>query len=625
MYIQIPFMIPSLQNTSVDWGYYIEKSNKIGKSLAHNISWPSGKFIGGSSGMNLMFYLRGNPRDFDEWEIAGNPTWNWQTVEQYFKKAENYQTSLNDGVAVSEGTNDTVSVDEFHDNTGPMLVGQLLNEQPLKQTLFDAALELGYKQINDLNGNEYIGIGSAPASIDSNGKPFNSAKAYLAPAKNRSNLHVIKYAHVTKVNVDNTTGQVTGVQFQINKTHELNVNAIKETILSAGTVGTPHILQLSGIGPEKYLRRLNISTVRNLHSGFSLQNHITVPLFIQFNVTAVQASEANISSPAIEENIDSTDALYDYIKQRTDISSIQNIFDVFSFFNVNGTDAYPNVGNHYAVFKKGDNILIGEYLKHLDLNETVAQPIIDANQNADIAVIFVTILKPLALGKIRLRSTDPYDLPLIQSNFLDRREDIATLVQGIQLARSFLQTNAFQQIGASEIVLPMPECETLPPAKPKKVKQPKPEKNKSKKKDKKNKIDQTTTTTEAPLPVAEPIPYGSDQYFECYVKQISTTLYHQIGTAKMGPITDRFAVVDSRLNVHGLQGLRIIDASVMPKIPSVPINAATIMVAERGSDFIKEDWAAVEAQIEPQTEPQTIAEEEVNAANQAEEVKRDEL
>lgn len=600
-------MIPSLQNTSVDWGYNLEKSNKMGKMLTHNISLPCGKFIGGSSGMSLMYYLRGNIRDYDEWEIAGNPTWNWQSVEQYFKKIENFQSNTKNEEVLDTGL---IQTDAIAKSQGIINIRQLVNEQPLKKTLLDAATELGYKQINDLNANEFIGIGSAPALIDQNGKLINSAKAYLAPAINRTNLHVIKYAHVTKLNVDNTTGQVTGVQFQINKTHELNAIAIKETILSAGTIGTPHILQLSGIGPEKYLRRLNISTIRNLYSGFSLRNHVTVPLFIQYNVSEIQSNETNASLPLTEKIIDSTDALYNYIKQRTNISSIQNIFDVFSFFNtVNATDAYPNVGNQYAVFKKDDQIFIAEYLKHLGLNETIAQPIIDANKNADIAVIFVTILKPLALGKIRLRTADPYDLPIIQSNFLDRREDIATLVQGIQLARNFLQTAPFQQIGASEIILPMPECEVVPPKKIKnKTKEQKPKKDKSKKHEKNKQETTTTTTTEIPLTVVETVPYGSDQYFECYVKQISTSLNHPIGTAKMGPVTDRFAVVDERLKLHGLQGLRVIDASVMPSLISTPTNAATIMIAERGSDFIKEDWTVLESQSNETTEENLTAE-----------------
>ncbi|XP_031636373.1 glucose dehydrogenase [FAD, quinone]-like isoform X1 [Contarinia nasturtii] len=601
---EIPFMISSLQNTSVDWGYSLQKTQKVGNLLASNVSWPSGKFIGGSAGMDVRFYVRGNPRDFNEWEYAGNPNWNWQNMLQYFKKAENQQTE-----AVPQ-SNDGGAADESLGKMGPLPIESFVNEQPFKQTLFDAAQELGHKQIADLNGNEYIGIGRAPGII-SQGKLYNAAKAYLSPIRNRTNLYVIKYAHVTKVNVDNTTGQVTGVQFQINQTQELTAVATKETILSAGSIGTPKILQLSGIGPEKYLTRLNISIVRNLYTGFSLQNHITVPLFIQFNVSDVQTTETNNNENAntdpitattattTEAGVDSTDTLYDYIKQRKDIAELQNIFDVLGFFSTINSP-YPNIGTQYAIFKKNDGILLTEYLKvKIGLNESVAQPIIDANKNADIAIVFVTLLNPVTLGKVILSSADPYALPLIQSNYLSRPEDIATLVQGVQLARNFLQTTPFKELNASDVVLSIPDCETVP-VKKKKVKPTKPPKEKSKKHDKKNKGQTSTTETpppSAPLdePLAEAIPFGSDQYFECYVKQVSKTHYQPVGTSKMGPLIDRFAVVDSRLKVHHLTGLRVVDASIMPKIISAPIDAATIAIAEKASDLIKEDWATAEA------------------------------
>lgn len=599
---QIPFMISSLQNTTFDWGYSIQKTHKSGNLLAQNVTWPSGKFIGGSAGMNLRFYVRGNPRDFNEWEYAGNPNWNWQNMQQYFMKAENYQTE-------ALPPNQSVVDDELHGKMGPLPINSFVNEHSFKKTLFDAAQELGHKQIADLNGNEFIGIGQAPGII-SQGKLFNAAKAYLSPSRNRTNLHVIKNAHVHKVNVDNTTGQVTGVQFQINQTQQLTAHATKETILSAGSIGTPKILQLSGIGPEKYLTRLNISVIRNLHTGFSLQNHITVPLFIQFNVSDVKTidintdaianvtANANLPTHTDPGNVDSTDTLYNYIKQRKDISELQNVFDVLGFFSTSNSQ-YPNIGTQYAIFKNGDTILLTEYLKvKIGLNETVAQPIIAANTNADIVIVFVTLLNPMTLGKVHLSSSDPYALPIIQSNYLNRPEDVTVLVQGIQLARKFMETTPFQQLNATDIVLSIPECETVS-VKKTKIKPTKAPKEKSKKNDKKNKGRTTTTTTtevppiEEPLP--EPIPYGSNQYFECYVKQVAKTYYEPVGTSKMGNSIDRFAVVDSRLKVHHLTGLRVVDASIMPKIVSAPIDAATIAIAEKASDIIKDDWATIDA------------------------------
>lgn len=608
-------MISSLQNTSVDWGYSVEKSRKFGKYLAHNITWPSGKLLGGTSAMNVMYYMRGNQRDFNEWETLGNPTWGWANVEEYFKKAENYhQTDAVDATQMQNSNSE-------HGVNGPLPINSFSNTEPFKQTLLDAAQELGFKQLADLNANEFIGIGSVPGVIE-NGKSSNTAKAYLSLAKDRTNLHVIKYAHVTGVTVDNSTGQVTGVQFQINQTHDLTATATKETILSAGAIGTPKILQLSGIGPEKQLRRLNISTVRNLQTGFNLQTHFTVPIFVQLNANTLPSNDAQESATAETENattqeeataqeaattqanITSQDAtninsLYEYIKQR-DVLSLSNISDLLGFFNaVNVTDAYPNIGTQYAIFKRDDQLSVVEYLTRYGLNESVAQPIIDANKIADVAVILVTLLNPLALGKVRLHSADPYELPSISMN-LDRREDITALVQGIQFARTFLNTTAFQSVGAEEIPIIMPDCDIAPVKKVKTKQQTtKPPKVKYDKKKGKGATTTTTTTTEAPNvePLPELISYGSDQYFECYVKHVASIPYGPVGTSKMGPSTDRFAVVDSRLNVHGLKGLRVVDASIMPRIVSAPLGAATIMIAEKASDFIKEDWPVVEEPV----------------------------
>lgn len=617
--IQIPFMFPTLQNTSVDWNYHVERSNKAGKLLTHNMTWPSGKLIGGTGGLNLMFYLRGNQRDYDNWELLGNPSWNWQNVLEYFRKAENYNAAVG-----------TPGFEQFHGTTGPLQVNAFNNQEPFKQLLFDAAQELGYKQLDDVNANEYIGVGTAPGTV-ANGVRYNAAKAYLSPAKDRANLHVIKYAHVTKVNIDNTTGLVTGVDFAINQTHTVTATSTKEVVLSAGSIGTPHILQLSGIGPDKYFRRLNMTTVRDLHAGWSLQNHISVPLFLKFNETLpptpteeapVENTEASpvepTTTPAAETattetetatTAGSTDQLYNYIMQRKGVFSEQSVFDAVGFFNtVNLTDAYPNVGTHYTLFKRDDNVIIGEYLRHLGLNETVSQPIIDANKFADIAIVFVTNLNPVAMGKVRLRSADPYDSPNIQANNLDRPEDMATLVQGIQLARKFLETAAFTSNGVSEVVIPITECETLPPKKVKKVKPPKPVKE-NKKKGKKGKEAEAVTEPPPVEPVLpEAIVYGTDQYWDCYIKQLSMTLQNPVGTAKMGPATDRFAVVDERLKVHGLTGLRVIDASVMPKIVSANVYASTIMIAEKGSDLIKEDYPLVVAEEVLPIE-ETVAEE----------------
>lgn len=577
---QIPNMFSALQNSSVDWGYHVERSHKAGRAIANEVVWSRGKFIGGSGGMNVMLYVRGNSRDYDNWELMGNPSWGWQNVTEYFKKIENIEAP------------ELTANNSNHGTDGLLKINWVQNEEPFKQLLFNASKELGYNQILDINGNDHMGMGSAPAMIDQ-GMPASPAKAFLAPAKDRANLHVIKHAFVTKVHVENSTGQVTGVEFIVNNTTTMTVRASKEVILSAGSVGTPTLLQLSGIGAEKYLRRLNISLVRDLKVGFSLQDHLYAPIFLKFN-----ASQSVEATPT-----DSADDLYNYIKHKDSAFSTKRIFDVIGFFNtVNVTDIYPNVGTQYVVFKRGEISILTQYLNQLGYNDSVAQPILDANNVADVAAVFVVLLNPQALGKIRLNSTDPFVAPRIQPNYLDRREDVATLVQGIQLTRNFYNTTAFTQNEVTEINMNVAPCQHMPQKKikskpPKPVKPTKPPKTPKNKHGKKYGHTTTTTTTTAAPPVqpleaaaAEPIAYGSDQYWECYVRHFATSLHHPVGTAKMGPANDPYAVVDSQLNVHGLRGLRVIDASIMPKIISGNINTATIMIAEKGSDFIKRAW-----------------------------------
>lgn len=566
-------MFAALQNSSVDWGYHVEKSHKASRSIANDVIWPRGKFIGGSGGMNVNLYIRGNARDYDNWEQMGNPSWGWQNVSEYFKKSEDNQAP--DLGVDNNNTN--------HGIGGPLKVNWINNEEPFKQVLLDAAKELGYNQIVDINGNEHIGLGVAPGIIDQ-GMRSSSAKAFLAPAKDRANLHVIKHAHVTKVNVDNSTGTVLGVEFIVDGVTSMLATVSKEVILSAGSVGTPQILQLSGIGPEKQLRWLNISTVRNLNVGYSLQDHIYAPMFLKFNV-----SQSVAAAPS-----DVVDDLYNYIKHKKGVFSEKGAFDLVGFFNtVNLTDAYPNIGTHYVVFKRGEKAILTEFLNQLGYNESVSLPILDAVEKADIAIIFVILLNPLSMGKIRLRSADPLEAPFIKANYLDRREDVATLVQGIQLMRNFYATPSFNKSEVEEINMNV-QCEQPAPIKikVKPIKPAKPPKSHKSKSHKKQKSHQEAIPETIPvLPLTpQPIPYGSDQYWECYVRHFANSLHHPVGTAKMGPATDRFAVVDSQLNVHGLKGLRIIDASVMPKIVSGNTNAATIMIAEKGSDFIREDW-----------------------------------
>lgn len=228
---QIPFFFLALQNpaSSSNWGYFAEKSELASKGLRRGSYWPRGKMIGGSNGINGLMYIRGNDRDYDDWEIFGNSGWGWTDALRYFKKSEGLQ--IEQLIATDSG--------RFHSTAGPLKIDSFRNSMPFRDVLLDAGKELGYNTIQDINADEFIGLTAFPGTLDGN-RRATSAKSFLTPAKNRSNLHIVKNAHVTRVLI-NDAKEATGVEFLL-QNRKFQVNANKEIIVSAGAVNTPQIL-----------------------------------------------------------------------------------------------------------------------------------------------------------------------------------------------------------------------------------------------------------------------------------------------------------------------------------------------------------------------------------------------
>lgn len=506
-----------LQNTTHDWGYRVEKSNKASKSMKNGTYWPRGKLLGGSGAINVMNYVRGNSRDYDDWFAMGNPTWGWTDVLEYFKKSQKANPQLNE---------------KYHGTTGPLSVQLSMNQHPFRDILLDAGAELGYKYVVEMN-EAFVGMSQLLLNVEG-GQRHSAAKAFLSPAKDRPNLHIIKNALVSEIEFNNLN-TATGVKFLINN-QPIIAKSKTEVILSAGAIGTPQLLMLSGIGQDKQLRKLNIKTRSDLMVGKSLQDHLMVPFFL----TAKKPMTEPFSTEQLAQE------MFDFVVKKSGPLSSEGIFDISGFFNtVNLTDSYPDIQTHYVTFRKGDSIKMNELLSKMEYDDAITQAVVDANTQHDIVAVFLVLLNPKSLGTIRLRSTDPLDHPIIQPNYLDKREDAQTVLRGLRLAQKFLTTKPFKLHEFDELQLNLAECGV----------------------------------------------FGTDLYYDCYIRHMSATLYHPVGTAKMGPDTDRFAVVDSRLNVKGVKGLRVADASVMPKIVSGNTNAATMMIAEKAADFIKEDYA----------------------------------
>ncbi|XP_058447538.1 glucose dehydrogenase [FAD, quinone]-like isoform X3 [Malaya genurostris] len=521
---EIPLMLMKTMNTSYVWNYYAEKSKIASKGYKNGSYWPRGKMLGGCSSNNAMLYVRGNSRDYDRWEELGNPTWGWKDVLSYFKKSED-----NGAYHIQEERG------AFHGIGGLQKVNSFMSNDMTKLLITEAAAELGYSEIMDVNSDEFIGYCVLQGTIH-NGKRYSTAKAFLNTAKNRTNLHIIKNAHVTKINVEN--GATTGVTFDIGENKNIFAKVNKEVILSAGSLNTPQILKLSGIGPKDELEKLNIPVVKNSpFVGENLQDHVIVPIYLSFH-------KSRPITIALDEFMDS---IYSYFKYGLGPLGSIGATDLVAFVNTQSQSArFPDVQYHHFVYK-AQLPDIYDVLGKFNLEDYIVEQIAEANKQAEIMTIYVTLLNPKSKGNVNLKSSNPYDHPVINANYLDDHRDVATLIRGIRLTRKLLGTSNFKNHEVEEVRIRLPECDMLE--------------------------------------------FESDSYWECYVRYLSTTIYHPVGTAKMGPEKDDTAVVDSRLKLHGVDGLRVVDASIMPNIVSGNTNAAAVMIGEKGADFIKEDYS----------------------------------
>ncbi|XP_055698398.1 glucose dehydrogenase [FAD, quinone]-like [Phlebotomus papatasi] len=517
----VPGLFPTLSKTKYDWEYYIEPSDKYSVFMGY---WPRGKMLGGSSSMNGMLYVRGTESDYDNWEALGNPTWGFKDVLQYFKKSEaNHNPEIANAFR-----------NYYHSTDGPMSVELFKNNATMNMDIVQAAQELGFKFIEDINAKEHIGVTFLQGTVRS-GVRESTVNAFLVPAKNRPNLHVVKNAHVLNLEIDNN-GVVSGVRMNLRGQKELKAYARKEVILSAGSINSPQILMLSGIGPASHLQEFGIPVTKNHPVGKNLQDHPVVPLFIKFNSTG---------------GFVASDLLKDFITYLTDhnglfatVGTAQTVVNV----NVNSPlSKNPNIQFfHPAVFKKGEVDTAIAFFRSGGVKEEIINTLVEQVRQSDILVVAVTHVSEKSRGEVLLRSSVPTDKPRIIANYLAASSDVTDFVKAIHLYLKFFQTKAFKKIKAQLSLLPIPQCDALI--------------------------------------------IGSDAYWECYCRHLTTTLYHPVGTTKMGPNSDSDAVVDYRLRVKGTTGLRVIDASIMPVIPRGNTNAPTIMIGEKGADFIKKDW-----------------------------------
>jgi choline dehydrogenase-like flavoprotein len=479
--ISIPAAFANQFRTKLDWDYNTEPEPHCdGRSLYI----PRGKGLGGSSSMNAMLYVRGRPLDYDLWASQGCDGWGWNDVRPYFLKAENNERGAS----------------EHHAVGGPLNVADERSPRRLTARFIASAEAAGIPRIPDYNGPEQDGV--SPVQVTQrNGARFSAADAYLRPNMKRPNLEVITGA--TVLGVELIGGRAAGVRVRGRGRRERVINAEREVILSAGAIGSPQLLLLSGIGPADHLRSVGVTVHHDLPGvGENLHDHPYVVCIWES------------SAPESLYGADKPKPMLEWILRRSGPLT-STVAEAFAFVRSRPGLPAPDLQFHFAPAYFADN-----GFEEFDGHAFTSGPVLVSTKSR---------------GNLRLRSSDPLDKPRLLTNTLAEPEDMASLVAGVKLAREIASTGPLAEAAAREIY---------------------------------------------PGPGVD-----DDADIEAFVRQHVDLLYHPVGTCKMG--TDDAAVLDPQLRVRGIDGLRVVDASVMPQIPGGNTNAPTIMIAERAADLIK--------------------------------------
>ncbi|MBL9035874.1 MAG: GMC family oxidoreductase N-terminal domain-containing protein [Rhodospirillaceae bacterium] len=488
LWIHVPVgYLYCMGNPRTDWCFKTEAEPGLG---GRAINYPRGRVLGGCSSINGMIYMRGQARDYDHWRQLGNTGWGWDDVLPYFKQHEDF----------------VHGADEMHGAKGEWRIDRQRLHWPILDDFRDAANAAGLPKVTDFNRGDNHGVGYFHVT-QRGGIRLNTAKAFLNKVRHRRNLRIVTGAQAKRVLVENR--RAVGVEVRVNGADRI-AQVRGEVILAAGAIGSPHLLELSGIGRPEHLRTLGIDVVHALSGlGENLQDHLQLRLIYKLK----HALTLNTLSASL---LGKARIGLEYLLKRSGPMSMAPS-QLGAFAKSDPSLETPDLEYHVQPLSLDR---FGEPLHPF--------PAITAS---------VCNLRPESRGSVHAATPNFTDAPAIRPNYLSTAGDRRVAAAAIRLTRGIMR--------------------------------------------------------QAPMAAHEPEEYRpgpafqSDEELTQAAGQIGTTIFHPVGTAKMGG--DEHAVVDARLRVHGIEGLRIIDASVMPTITSGNTNAPVLMIAEKGAAMMRED------------------------------------